>query len=81
MVTEPLPRNVQALMVGGNLFFVAERENRIVGAVFVRITGNTGYFGMLAVDPALQGSGIGHALREHAEALVENMDGGRDDAH
>jgi predicted N-acetyltransferase YhbS len=48
-------------------FFVAEQDDRIVGAVFVRITATTGYFGMLAVDPSLQRSGVGRALREHAE--------------
>ncbi len=56
-------------MARGDTFFVAEQEGRVVGSVFVRITGGTGYFGMLAVDPALQRSGIGRALREHAEAF------------
>lgn len=61
--------NVRKLMLDGNTFFVAEatEASRIVGAVFVRITGQTGYFGMLSVDPTLQGSGMGRALREHAE--------------
>jgi predicted N-acetyltransferase YhbS len=63
------PQNVQELLARGDTFFVAEQNGRIVGAVFVRITGTTGYFGMLAVDPALQHSGIGRALREHAEAF------------
>jgi predicted N-acetyltransferase YhbS len=59
--------NIRKLILDGNTFFVAEQDSRIVGAVFVRITGHTGYFGMLAVDPALQRSGIGRALRERAE--------------
>ena len=41
--------------------------NRIIGAVYVRITGNTGYFGMLAVAPSSQRSGTGRGLREAAE--------------
>jgi GNAT superfamily N-acetyltransferase len=53
-------------MLDGNSFFVAE-EGRIVGTVYVRITGPTRYFGMLAVDPTLLRSGIRRALREHAE--------------
>ncbi len=57
----------QLMLSGENTFFVAEQDGRIVGSVYVRITGQTGYFGMLAVDPALQRSGIGRALREHAE--------------
>src|SRR5689334_17417380 len=62
------PQKVRELMIAGNTFFVAEEEDRIIGAVLVRITGTTGYFGMLAVDPHLQRGGIGRALREHAEA-------------
>jgi predicted N-acetyltransferase YhbS len=61
--------DVQRLMLDGNTFFVAEQGGRMVGTVYVRITGNIGYFGMLAVDPTLQRSGIGSALREHAEAF------------
>ena len=63
--------NVRQLMRDGRTFFVAEEDGRIVGAVFVRITGTTGYFGMLSVDPALQRSGIGRALREHAEEFCK----------
>jgi len=61
--------NVRKLMLDGNTFFIAEEDEggRIVGAVYVRFTGQTGYFGMLSVDPVLQRSGIGRALREHAE--------------
>jgi ribosomal protein S18 acetylase RimI-like enzyme len=53
------------------VFFVAEIEGRIVGSVFVRITGITGYFGMLAVDPLFQRSGIGWKLREYVEAYCK----------
>jgi predicted N-acetyltransferase YhbS len=67
------PENVRELLAAGNTFFVAEQENRIVGAVFVRITGKTGYFGMLAVDPHLQRNGIGRALREHAEEFCKQQ--------
>jgi predicted N-acetyltransferase YhbS len=63
--------DIRKLMLTGNTFFVAEQDRRIVGAVYVRITGHTGYFGMLAVDPTLQRSGIGRALREHAEAFCK----------
>ena len=52
-------------------FFVAEQQGRILGTVLTRINGKSGYFGMLAVEPGLQGSGIGRALREHAEAYCK----------
>ena len=53
-------------------FFIAEQEGRIVGTVLVRINDATGYFGMLAVEPGLQGSGMGRALREYAEAYCKS---------
>jgi GNAT superfamily N-acetyltransferase len=37
------------------------------GAVYVELRGARGYFGLLSVDPALQGSGLGRALVEAAE--------------
>ena len=48
-------------------FLVAIEHERVVGAVQVRVTGITGYFGMLAVDPRQQRSGVGRALLEAAE--------------
>lgn len=42
-------------------------NDEVSGAVMVRVNGMTGYFGMLAVQPGLQRSGIGRALLEAAE--------------
>jgi len=66
--------NVRELMQRGR-FFVAQTKylGRIVGTVFVKITGRTGYFGMLAVAPSLQRSGIGQALREFAEDFCKQQ--------
>jgi ribosomal protein S18 acetylase RimI-like enzyme len=50
-----------------DVFFVAEEAGRLVGAVHTSVDGATGYFGMLAVDPALQRSGVGRALLGAAE--------------
>ena len=63
--------DVRQLMSSGNTFFLAEENRRMVGTVYVRINGQTGYFGMLSVDPTLQRNGIGRALREHAEAFCK----------
>lgn len=65
------PQGVREEMQKGSWFFVAEQGGRIVGSVFTRIDGPTGYFGMLAVEPGLQRAGIGRALREHAEAFCK----------
>jgi GNAT superfamily N-acetyltransferase len=54
-------------LMQSSMFLVAAEDESVVGAVLVRITGATGYFGMLAVRPGLQRSGIGRALLEAAE--------------
>lgn len=54
-------------------FFVAEQDNCIVGAILVRITGTTGYFGMLSADSKLRGLGVGKALREQAEEFCRQQ--------
>jgi len=50
-----------------DVFFVAEEGGRLIGAVHTSVDGATGYFGMLAVDPALQRGGVGRALLSAAE--------------
>jgi GNAT superfamily N-acetyltransferase len=40
----------------------------LAGAVYVEVRGGDGYFGMLSVDPARQGQGLGRALVQAAEA-------------
>ena len=50
-------------------FLVARDDgDDVVGAVRVSHEGDRGHFGMLSVSPALQGSGLGRALIEAAEA-------------
>ncbi len=44
-------------------------KGHLAGAVYVSIEGDRGYFGMLAVDPARQGKGLGRALVAAAEDL------------
>ncbi|HVH87335.1 MAG TPA: GNAT family N-acetyltransferase, partial [Terriglobales bacterium] len=54
-------------LMESSTFLVAREGETVFGAVQVRIKGTSGYFGMLAVDPALQRSGIGRRLLEAAE--------------
>jgi GNAT superfamily N-acetyltransferase len=42
-------------------------ERRLAAAVYVELRGDRGYFGMLAVDPDRQGSGLGRSLVSAAE--------------
>jgi ribosomal protein S18 acetylase RimI-like enzyme len=50
-------------------FLVAEQEDSsgIVATAYTELRGERGYFGMLAVDPARQGIGLGRVMIEGAE--------------
>jgi len=49
------------------VFLVAEESGAIDGCVYVEIRSDRGYFGLLSVDPARQGAGIGSRLVTSAE--------------
>lgn len=51
----------------GALFLVIEDEG-LAGAIFLKVTGERGYFGMLSVDPDRQKQGIGRRLVDAAES-------------
>jgi ribosomal protein S18 acetylase RimI-like enzyme len=56
-------------MMRKGTFLVAEDSaGKIVGSVYIEISDGRGYFGMLAVDPARQGSGLGRKMIEAAES-------------
>jgi len=48
-------------------FLIAEEDGQPVGCVYVEVRGERGYFGLLSVDPARQGSGLGKGLIAAAE--------------
>ncbi len=49
-------------------FLLAERDSgRVVACVYTELRGERGYFGMLAVDPSEQGTGLGRRMVEAAE--------------
>jgi GNAT superfamily N-acetyltransferase len=49
------------------IFMLAERDNDLVGSVYVELRGEQAYVGLLAVDPAQQRTGIGRRLMATAE--------------
>jgi len=53
-----------------SLFLVLDGRERgtLAGAVHVELRNDRGYFGLLSVDPARQGEGLGRVLVEAAEA-------------
>jgi N-acetylglutamate synthase-like GNAT family acetyltransferase len=60
------PDKVRALLDKGK-FLLAEDKGALSGCVYVELCGERGYFGLLAVDPALQRSGLGSRLVAAAE--------------
>lgn len=57
-----------AEMMSKGEFLLAEREGgRVVACVYTELRGERGYFGMLAVDPAEQGTGLGRRMVKSAE--------------
>ena len=55
------PVTVRRLMEDGE-FLLAENGSSLVGCVHIEQHGERGYFGMLSVEPSLQGTGVGHRL-------------------
>ena len=60
------PESVRNLLQKG-AFLLAEEAGALLGCVYVEVRGQRGYFGMLAVDPALQRAGLGSRLVTAAE--------------
>ncbi len=58
-----------AEMMKKGAFLVAE-DGRVTASVFVELRGDHGYFGMLAVDPARQGKGLGLVDGESSGGLL-----------
>ena len=57
---------LQPMLAKGN-FLLAEDAAGLVGCVYVELQGDRAYFGLLAVDPARQGRGLGQRLIAEAE--------------
>lgn len=55
-------------MMDKGIFLVGhDHTGKLIASVYVEIRQARGYFGMLAVDPAYQGKGIGRAMIDAAE--------------
>lgn len=51
-------------------FLLAEVGGRLVGCALIEKRGNEAYFGMLSIEPALQGGGFGKAMIAAIEAAA-----------
>ena len=63
--------DVVGLMRDGE-FLLAEEDSRATGCVFVKAKGDVGYFGMLSVEPGLQGKGVARFLIDAAESRLRD---------
>lgn len=61
------------LAVDDAMFFVAAGERSVVGSVMAGYDGHRGWVNYLAVDPEVQGSGIGRRLMERAEQHLHDV--------
>ncbi|WP_296820177.1 GNAT family N-acetyltransferase [Brevundimonas sp.] len=73
------PEALAAILVDPKqAILMAERDGALVGCVLIADRGgDTGYLGMLSVDPELQSGGIGRALVRAAEREVQARWGAR----
>ena len=76
--TERIASERVAEIVAAGEMAVARAETRIVGSVRVRMLDEeTGFFGLLAVHPDDQGSGVGRELIRFAEQLARERGAGQ----
>lgn len=67
------PEKVRELLQKGK-FLLTEEAGRLTGCVYVELHGDRGYFGLLAVEPALQRSGLGSRMIAAAEEYCRAAD-------
>lgn len=67
------PSEIAELVESGSFLVLERAEGGAAAAVYVEIGADGGYFGMLAVDPELQKTGLGTRLVRIAEAYCQAM--------
>lgn len=55
------------MMEKGEFLLAEDHRGRTVASVYTELRGERGYFGMLAVDPSQQGTGLGRRMVQAAE--------------
>ena len=56
----------------GSLVLLAERDGELIACCHIERQGQSGYFGMFAVNPTLQRSGLGRQLLAEAERVARD---------
>lgn len=65
--------SVKDLFITGK-FMLSESESVVAACVYIELRGDRAYFGLLAVDPARQHSGLGSLLVDAAEEYGRGVD-------
>lgn len=72
------PAEIEALVRDPEARFVTARDgDRIAACALVRREADGAYFGMFAIDPDLQGGGLGKAMMAHCEEAVRVLWGSK----
>jgi predicted N-acetyltransferase YhbS len=61
------PEAIRTLMSKGTMLVATAEDGTMMASVYVELRGDRGYIGMLSVDPARQGGGLGRTLMTAAE--------------
>lgn len=61
------PERLAAVMAKGEILLAGDEAGSLAASIYTEVRGERGYLGMLAVDPARQGGGIGRRMMEAAE--------------
>jgi ribosomal protein S18 acetylase RimI-like enzyme len=67
---DPRKDIARKLRVNPDWFLVGEQEGRVIATAMVGYEGHRGWVNYLAVEPALQRSGVGRAVMEEAERIL-----------
>lgn len=70
---------IERLIGDGEARFVTALDRgKLVGCALIKREGNGAYFGMFAIDPDVQGSGLGKAMMARCEAAVKELWGAKE---
>jgi ribosomal protein S18 acetylase RimI-like enzyme len=71
--TRTSEESLAAMMRKGAILIAEDGEGRLTGCVYTEVRGERGYLGMLTVDPARQGLGLGTRIMRAAEEHLRSQ--------
>ena len=67
------PERMAAMMQKGTILVAEDGAGELLASVYLEVRGKRGYMGMLAVDPARQGTGLASMMERDAEERLRNL--------